>query len=189
MKEGTFLERQLSTDGFADQRKWTSIRGNTGLNSFNPLTWKSHVIRGSFTSLSFSISGGVNLASRGQALLPSRVYTGDQGEGSGHARLGSTIDTGEGRIGNERTLVCDMLTWIVSPDMSSALVREVLSLVLLERTFTGISERCKKALKQTESVVGGSSKQEFASHFNIFWEQLLDVFKSVCRSRHRQQLS
>ena len=72
-----------------------------------------------------------------------------------------------------------MVTWIVSPDMSSALVGEVFSF-LRERAFTGISERSKKASKQTESVVGVSSKQEFASHFNIFCEQLPDVLKSVC---------
>ena len=56
MKEKIFLERHPSTYGFADQRKWTSTRGNTGLNGFNHLPRKSHVIRGSFTSLSFSIS-------------------------------------------------------------------------------------------------------------------------------------
>ena len=79
-----------------------------------------------------------------------------------------------------------MVTWIVSPDMSSALVREVLSSVLRERTFTGISERSAKALKQTESVVGASSKQEFASHFIIFCEQLLDVLKTVCSRSKRK---
>ena len=65
------------------------------------------------------------------------------------------------------------------PSMASGLLRSMLSFVLTDSTFTGVSERRKLSLQQTESLLKKVSEEAYTDHFDVFAVQLVTAFELI----------
>ena len=65
--------------------------------------------------------------------------------------------------------------------MASGLLRSMLSFVLTDFTFTGVSEKKKSeiSLQQTESLFKKVSEEAYIDHFDVFAVQLVTALKSI----------
>ena len=65
--------------------------------------------------------------------------------------------------------------------MASGLLRSMLSYILTDSTFTGISERSKLALQQTEDLLKKVSEEAYyIDRFHGFAVQLVTALESLC---------
>ena len=65
------------------------------------------------------------------------------------------------------------MRFISDSDMASGLLRSMLSFVLTDSTFTGVSERSRISLQQTDSLIKKVSEEAYIDHFDEFAVQLL----------------
>ena len=63
--------------------------------------------------------------------------------------------------------------------MASGLLRSKLSFILTDSTYTGVSERSKLALKQTEDLIKKVSEDTYLDHFDEFAVQLVTALESI----------
>ena len=63
--------------------------------------------------------------------------------------------------------------------MASGLLRSTLSFVLTDSTFTGVSERSKVSLQQTEGLIKKGSEETYIDHFDEFAVQLVTHLESI----------
>ena len=64
--------------------------------------------------------------------------------------------------------------------MASGLLRSMLSYILTDSTFTGVSERSKLALQQTEDLLNKVSEEAYIDRFHGFAVQLVTALESLC---------
>ena len=70
-------------------------------------------------------------------------------------------------------------TGCVYQSMASGLLRSMLSFVLTDSTFTGVSERSKVSLQQTEGLIKKVSEEVYIDRFDEFAAELVTALESI----------
>ena len=64
-------------------------------------------------------------------------------------------------------------------EMASHFLRSMLSFILVDSTFTGVSERSRIALGQIEGLIKKVTEEAYIDHFDEFAVQLVTALESI----------